>query len=196
MATHDDNVPAVLAGAGYLCKRTWWVFLIGGLASVGFGILAFANPAAALFVIAMFFAAFILVDGAANIFGALQNRDQDGWIAVLLLGAVGVLVGGYALAAPPVSMVALIYVIALFAMVNGALSLYLGWKIREDISNEWILFASGALSVLFAIFVLFRPGVGGVAIIYMIATWAIVIGLMRIWFAFFIRKSVAAALQQ
>jgi len=196
MTTHGENVPAALAGAGYLCKRTWWVFLIGGLASVGFGILAFANPAAALFVIAMFFAAFILVDGAANIFGALQNRDQDGWVAVLLLGAVGVLVGGYALAAPPVSMVALIYVIALFAMINGALSLYLGWKIREEISNEWILFASGALSVLFAIFVLFRPGVGGVAIIYMIATWAIVIGLMRIWFAFFIRKSVAAALQQ
>ena len=196
MTTHGENVPAALAGAGYLCKRTWWVFLIGGLASVGFGILAFANPAAALFVIAMFFAAFILVDGAANIFGALQNRDQDGWVAVLLLGAVGVLVGGYALAAPPVSMVALIYVIALFAMVNGALSLYLGWKIREEISNEWILFASGALSVLFAIFVLFRPGVGGVAIIYMIATWAIVIGLMRIWFAFFIRKSVASMSQQ
>ena len=141
-------------------------------------------------------AAAFLVDGAEKIFGALQNRDQDGWVAVLLLGAVGVLVGGYALAAPPVSMVALIYVIALFAMVNGALSLYLGWKIREEISNEWILFASGALSVLFAIFVLFRPGVGGVAIIYMIATWAIVIGLMRIWFAFFIRKSVASMSQQ
>lgn len=195
MTTDNQNLPGTLAGIGYLCKRTWWVFLIGGLASVGFGILAFANPAAALFVIAMFFAAFILVDGAANIWGALQNREQDGWLAVLLLGVVGVLVGGYALAAPPVSMVALIYVIALFAMVNGALSIYLGWKIREEISNEWILFASGALSVLFAVFVIFRPGIGGVAIIYMIAAWAIVVGLMRIWFAFFIRKSVASVLQ-
>ena len=192
MTTRDEEMPVGAAGIGYLCKRTWWVFLIGGLASVGFGILAFANPAAALLVIAMFFAAYILVDGAANIWGALQNRDQDGWIAVLLLGAVGVIVGGYALAMPPVSMVALIYVISLFAMVNGAVSIYLGWKIREEIRNEWILFASGGLSVLFAFFVIFRPGVAGVAVIYMIATWAIVVGLMRIWFAFFIRRAVGS----
>jgi uncharacterized membrane protein HdeD (DUF308 family) len=93
-------------------------------------------------------------------------------------------------------MVALIYVIALFAMVNGALSIYLGWKIREEISNEWILFASGALSVLFALLIIFRPGIGGIAIVYMIATWAIVVGIMRIWFAFFIRKSVGPASQE
>jgi len=41
-----------------LCKRTWWVFLIGGIASVVFGILAFMNPAAALLVLGMFFAAY------------------------------------------------------------------------------------------------------------------------------------------
>jgi uncharacterized membrane protein HdeD (DUF308 family) len=190
MADHGGAAPGIPGGAGYLCKRNWWVFLIGGLASVAFGILAFANPATALLVLAIFFAAFILVDGAANIWGALQNRDRDGWIAVLLLGAVGVLVGGYALAVPPVSMVALIYVIALFALVNGILSIYLGWKIREEITNEWILFVSGALSVLFALFIIFRPGVGGIAVVYMIATWAIVVGLLRIWFAFFIRKAI------
>lgn len=193
MKTRTEEMPVGAAGTGYLCKRTWWVFLIGGLASVGFGILAFANPAAALLVIAMFFAAYILVDGAANIWGALTNRDREGWVAVLLLGAVGVIVGGYALAMPPVSMVALIFVISLFAMVSGAVSIYLGWKIRKEIRNEWILFASGGLSVLFALFVIFRPGIAGVAIIYLIATWAIVIGLMRIWFAFFIRRAVASA---
>jgi uncharacterized membrane protein HdeD (DUF308 family) len=178
-----------LAGAGRLCKRAWWAFLIGGIASVAFGVMAFTNPAVALLVLAMFFAAFILIDGAANIWGALQNRDQEGWVAVLLLGAAGVLVGGYALAVPPVSMVALIYVIALFAMVNGIMSLYLGWQIRKEITTEWILYLSGALSVLFSLLVFFRPGIGGVAIIYMIAAWAVVIGLLRIWFAFFIRKA-------
>ena len=70
-----------MAGAGRLCKRAWWAFLIGGLASVAFGIMAFANPAVALLALAMFFAAFILIDGAANIWGALQNRDQEGWVA-------------------------------------------------------------------------------------------------------------------
>jgi len=184
----EEPRDAFATGASRMCRRAWWVFLIGGIASVAFGILAFVNPGVALLVLAMVFAAFILVDGAANIWGALQNRGRDGWVAVLIFGALGVLVGAYALMAPPVSMLALIYVIAFFALTTGLISLYLGWQIRKEITNEWILYVSGALSVLFALLVLFRPGIGGVAIVYMIATWAIIVGLLRIMFAFFIRR--------
>jgi len=185
----NENSRDVLAsGASRLCRRAWWVFLIGGIASVAFGVLAFVNPGLALLVLAMVFAAFILVDGAANIWGALQNRGREGWVAVLIFGALGVLVGAYALTVPPVSMLALIYVIAFFALTTGVISLYLGWQIRKEISNEWILYVSGALSVLFALFVLFQPDVGGVAVVYVIAAWAIIVGLLRIMFAFFIRR--------
>jgi uncharacterized membrane protein HdeD (DUF308 family) len=171
-----------------LCSRNWWVFLIGGIASVIFGVLAFINPGIALLVLAMFFAAYVLVDGAVNIWGALSNRDKDGWWVVLLLGIAGVIVGGYALLVPPVSMLALIYVIAFIAMFNGVTFIYLGWKIREDIENEWILFLVGIMSVLFALLIMFNPLAGGVSIVYIIATWAILIGALRIWFGFKIRN--------
>ena len=188
MTDRSETMPAPAAGIGRLCRRAWWVFLIGGIASIIFGILAFLNPAAALLVLSIFFAAYILVDGASNIWGAIQNRGQDGWIAVLLLGIVGVAVGGYALAVPPVSMIAFIYVISMFAMVSGVMSIYIGWKIREEISNEWILFTAGILSVLFALFIIFQPGFGSVAVVYMIASWAIATGALRVWFAFFIKN--------
>lgn len=175
-------------GASELCNRAWWVFLIGGIASMAFGILALANPGIALLVLAMFFAAWVLVDGAANIWGALSNRDKDGWWAILLLGIAGVLAGGYALLNPPVSMIVFVYVVAFIAMFIGFTSLYLGWKIREQIPNEWILYLSGALSVLFALLILFNPGVGGLSVVYLIAGWALLIGALRIWFAFRVRK--------
>lgn len=178
----------IAAGVARLCSRSWWVFLVGGMASVIFGILAFANPGIALMVLAMFFAAFILIDGAVNAWGALQNRDKDGWIALLIFGALGIFFGAYALAVPPLSMIALIYVIAFFALASGLNSLFLGWKVRKEITTEWILYASGALSVLFALVILFRPGVGGIAIAYVVGTWAVVVGLLRIYFAFFVRN--------
>lgn len=171
-------------GAGDLCNRMWWVFLIGGIASVVFGILAFINPGIALLVLAMFFAAYVLVDGAVNIWGSITNRDKEGWWMLLLLGIVGVLVGGYALLNPPVSMLAFIYVVAFFAMFIGISSLYVGWKIREEVTGEWVLFLAGALSVLFALLIIFNPAVGGVSVTYLIASWAILIGALRIWFAF------------
>src|SRR6476619_4601117 len=87
-----------------LGKRTWWVFLIGGIASIVFGVLAFVSPGIALFVLATFFAAAILVDGVFNLIGAFQNREKDGWWLMLLIGILGIVVGGYALLNPPISM--------------------------------------------------------------------------------------------
>lgn len=189
MSENNREVAAgIAAGAARTCRRAWWVFLIGGVASVIFGVLAFANPGIALLVLATFFAAFILIDGAANVWGALQNRDKDGWIALLLFGVLGVCVGGYALAVPPLSMIALIYVIAFFALANGLTTIFLGWKVRQEITTEWVLYVSGALSVLFALLILFRPAAGGIAVAYMVGAWAIIIGLLRIYFAFFVKN--------
>jgi uncharacterized membrane protein HdeD (DUF308 family) len=175
-------------GAGRLCNRMWWVFLIGGIASVAFGILAFINPGIALLVLSMFFAAYVLVDGAVNIWGAISNRSLDGWWMLLLLGVVGVLVGGYALLNPPVSMLAFTYVVAFFALFIGISSIYVGWKIRKEIPGEWVLYVCGALSILFALLIIFNPAVGGLSVTYLIASWAILIGALRIYFAFKARK--------
>jgi uncharacterized membrane protein HdeD (DUF308 family) len=176
------------ADARALCRRTWWVFLIGGLASLVFGILAFVNPGIALLVLATFFAAAILVDGAFNILGAIQNREKDGWWVMLLIGILGVGVGAYALMNPPVSMLAFVYIVALQAIVLGMFLLMLGYRVRKATSREWILYVTGAFSVLFGILVVARPAAGSLTIVYLIASWAIVIGALKLAFAFRIRN--------
>lgn len=176
------------ADARALCRRTWWVFLIGGLASLVFGILAFVKPGIALLVLATFFAAAILVDGAFNILGAIQNREKDAWWVMLLIGILGVGVGGYALMNPPVSMLAFVFIVALQAIVLGVFLLMLGYRVRKATSREWILYVTGVLSVLFGILVVARPAAGSLTIVYLVASWAIVIGALKLAFAFRIRS--------
>ena len=188
MAGASGLAGATSADAMALCKRTWWVFLIGGLASVLFGVLAFINPGIALFVLAMFFAAAILVDGAFNVVGSISNREKDGWWLMLLIGLLGVGVGGYVLLNPPVSMLAFVYLVALQAILLGVILLTLGYKVRKATSREWILYLTGALSLLFGILVVARPGAGSLTIVYLIASWAIVIGALKLAFAFRVRK--------
>ena len=171
-----------------LCKRTWWVFLIGGIASVIFGILAFLNPAAALLVLGMFFAAYVLVDGAVNVWGAISHRDKDGWWAMLLIGIVGVLIGGYALINPPVSMMALVFLVAVMAVVIGVSLLVLGYKIRAETEREWMLYVAGGLSLLLGLLMFVNPGLGGVSLVYTIAFWAILIGVLRVVIAFKVKN--------
>jgi uncharacterized membrane protein HdeD (DUF308 family) len=179
---------AISVDAHALVRRTWWVFLIGGLASILFGILAFINPGIALLVLAMFFVAAILVDGIFNVIGSLQNREKDGWWVMLLIGLLGIAVGGYALLNPPVSMLAFVFLVALEAIVLGVFLVMLGYKVRKATTREWILYLTGALSLLFGILVIARPVVGGLTVVYLIASWAIVIGALKLAFAFRIRK--------
>jgi uncharacterized membrane protein HdeD (DUF308 family) len=188
MANGGTILGTLGADAHALCRRTWWVFLVGGLASVIFGALAFVNPGLALLVLAMFFAASVLVDGVFNIIGSVQNREKDGWWIMLLLGILGLLVGGFALLNPPVSMVAFIYLVAFQAIMLGLFVIMLGYKVRLATTREWILYATGALSVLFGFLVVLNPGAGGLSIVYLIASWAIVIGAFKVFFAFKVKK--------
>jgi uncharacterized membrane protein HdeD (DUF308 family) len=190
MVNPKDGLLAHLGGdARALCRRAWWVFLVSGLASVAFAVLAFAQPITAWMVVALFFAAAILVDGVVNVIGAVQHREKDGWWLMLLIGVLGALVGGYALTHPRLGMVAFIYLVAFQAMLLGVLVVALGYKVRAATQREWILYLTGALSILFGLLILANPAAGGVSVILLIAGWALVTGLLRILFAFRIRAS-------
>ena len=185
---HQEGASEPAGNIRALCKRTWWVFLLSGIAAVVFGVLAFINPGIALAVLALYFAAWLLVDGAVNIVGAIGNRDQEGWVFILLMGILGVLVGGYALVNPPLSMLAFLYMVSFLAILLGISLIAMGRKVREMIEREWVLYLTGAVSILFGIVIVLQPETGAVSVVWMIASWAIIIGLLRIFFAFFVRN--------
>jgi uncharacterized membrane protein HdeD (DUF308 family) len=188
MARSDAILTGLGANAQALCRRTWWVFLLGGLASVIFGVLAFVSPGLGLLVLATWFAAAIMVDGAFNVVGALQHREKDGWWLMLLIGLLCLFVAGYALLNPPVSMVAFIYLVAIQAIVLGVFLVMLGYKVRRATTREWILYLTGALSMLLGAVVLANPLAGAASIVYLIATWAVVVGALKVLFALRIRS--------
>ena len=59
-----------------LLKQGWWAFLIGGIALVVFGVLALVWPMETLLVLALFFAASILIDGVFTVVGALARSGS------------------------------------------------------------------------------------------------------------------------
>jgi uncharacterized membrane protein HdeD (DUF308 family) len=181
------------ADAQALVKRAWWVFIVGGIAMVLFGLLAFSNPGVALLVLATFFAASILVDGVSNVVGALQNREKDGWWILLLMGLLGATVGAYALFNPPLSIMAFILLVAFEAMALGLFLVMLGYKVRKATSREWMLYLAGALSILFGVLVIVNPMSGSRTIIYMIASWSLVIGTLKVAFGFKVRNLATAS---
>jgi uncharacterized membrane protein HdeD (DUF308 family) len=188
MASTTGALGGFAADARTMCKRAWWVFLISGIAGIAFGVLALMKPGIALFTLALFFAAWLFVDGIVNAIGGIQNRGKDGWWLLLLIGLLGIVAGGYALFNPPVAMAVFVLVVAFDAILLGVLLLTLGWKIRHETRHEWFLYVTGLLSLLFGILVIMNPQVGGVSIVWAIAVWALATGVLKVMFAFSVRN--------
>lgn len=162
-----------------LVRRSWWVFLFGGLASIAFGLLALLSPGTALLVLATFFAASVLVDGGVSMYGAIQHRDKDGWWLMGLIGVLGVAVGAYALLHPPVAIAAFVLMVAFQAIVLGALTVMLGWHVRKATRHEWMLYVTGALSIALGILIVSNPLAGSLSIVTLVAIWAIGTGFAK-----------------
>ena len=78
------------------------------------------------------------------------------WLA--LVGVLGIAAGAVTLAWPGLTGLVLLFFIAGWAIASGVFQIVGAIKLRKEIDDEWLLIASGALSVLFGCLILMFPG--------------------------------------
>jgi uncharacterized membrane protein HdeD (DUF308 family) len=152
------------------------VVALRGLAAVIFGILALVWPGVTLAVLILLFGAYAIVDGVLALYSALRSGGKHVW-ALLFEGIVGIVAGVIAFVWPGLTALALLFVIAAWAILTGALEVYTAVRIREAINNEWALIFGGVLSVIFGILLAAEPGVGVLALVWLIGIYAIIFGI-------------------
>jgi uncharacterized membrane protein HdeD (DUF308 family) len=166
--------------------RHWWVVALRGLAAIVFGMLAFIWPGITLAVLILFFGAYAIVDGALALYSAIRSRGEHVW-GPLLEGVLGIAAGLVAFFWPGMTTLALLLVIAFWAILTGVMEVYAAIRLRRVITNEWALIFSGVLSVLFGIVLLAQPGAGALALVWLIGLYAVVFGIALLAFAWRLR---------
>ncbi len=170
-------------------KRYWWVLVIRGISGIVFGIIAFAYPGIALATLVLLFGAWVLIDGVFRIVGATAGRASDpDWGFHLIIGILGIVVGILTFRAPRITALALIIYVAAWALMIGAAEIALAVKLRREIKGEWFLILMGLASIVFAVLLLWNPGPGALALLWLIASYAIVFGVLAIFFGFRLRS--------
>ncbi len=159
--------------------QKWWTLVLRGIAAVIFGILAFAWPGLTYIVLMLLFGAYALVDGVFALIGAFRTGGGQRW-ALALEGVVGVLAGLVTLFWTGAAAIALLFVIAAWAILTGVLETIAAIRLREEIEHEWLLLLGGLLSVLFGIFIAIQPAAGLLAVTWMIGAYGVVFGILLI----------------
>jgi uncharacterized membrane protein HdeD (DUF308 family) len=163
----------------------WWVLLLRGALAILFGIAAYAWPGMTLVTLLTFFGAFAFVDGIFNVFHAFSGRKEDErWWVLLLEGLLGIAIGVITFQAPEITATVLILYIGFWAMATGVLRIILAVRLRKEIEGEWWMALAGLAGIVFGVFMLARPGAGALAVLWVIAAWAVVGGVCLVIFSF------------
>jgi uncharacterized membrane protein HdeD (DUF308 family) len=171
-----------------ILARNWWMMAVRGAAAMLFGIAAFAWPEITLTALVLLFAAYAMVDGVFSVIAAFKDRREHGrWWVLLLEGLVGIAVGILAGGWPRITALVLLYLIVGWAIATGVLEIVAAVLLRKEIEGEWLLALSGILSLFFGVVVGVRPRAGALTIVWLIAAYAIVFGVLLIILAFRLR---------
>lgn len=129
---------------------SWRSLALRGAAAVLFGLLTLIWPNISLLVLVLLFGAYSLLDGAFLLVAAAANdpKSRRSPRVLLLQAGIGIITGIVTLVWPAITALALLYLIAAWAVITGALEVAAAFRLRKEISNEWLLAVAGGLSIL------------------------------------------------
>jgi uncharacterized membrane protein HdeD (DUF308 family) len=112
------------------------------------------------------------------------------WWAFALRGALGIVVGLVAFFLPAVTLLALTFVFAAYALIDGILSFGMAFHAARFHSHWWAFMLEGMAGIAIAAITLATPAVTLVVLLYLIAGWAVITGIFEIAAAIRIRRIV------
>ncbi len=166
----------------------WWALGLRGVIAILFGLAALLRPGLALEALILLFGAYALVDGVFSVVGVFggTRSGTPRWV-LLVEGVAGILAGLVAFLLPGLTALALLYLIAAWAVVTGVFEIATALRLRREIRGEWAMIAGGALSVLFGLVLAVLPGVGILSLIWLIGVYAVAFGILLLVAAYRVR---------
>jgi uncharacterized membrane protein HdeD (DUF308 family) len=166
-----------------LMARGWWMFLLRGLLSIAFGLLAFFAPALGLAVMLGFLAAWMALDGAGTLYQAVAGPPEQHGFWFWVDGIVSLLAAVALLVAPGVSALALVLVVGFWSVVVGIIRLVMAFRLGSVLMGLF-----GAVSVFIGAWLIVAPGPGLLALIWLVGIQAVLVGGLLCWLGWRLRR--------
>jgi len=169
-------------------SRYWWAFVARGVLAILFSILAYAWPRLTSATLGVLFGAYITIDGILLIVKATAdwNGSEGRWL-LMLEGFLGIGIGIMTLVSPSVTTIALVLCITAWGLGRGVLEIVTAIRLREEIEGESWMMVSGIASILFSVLLMLFAGAGALGLLWLIAAYTIISGVVLIVLGFRLR---------
>jgi len=164
----------------------WWSLALRGVIAILFAVAIFFFPTLALGILLLVLGVYLILDGIFALIAGLLREEHESrrrWLTIVE-GLMGLISGGLVLVFPSLALIAFVYFFAAWAIITGVLKVATAIQLRKELKNELLLILSGILSIVFGIRALFYPTTSAIVILYFIAGYTAVFGLLLIILGF------------
>ena len=114
----------------------------------------------------------------------------ENWWAIALRGVAAIIFGVLTFVLPALSLFALILMFGAYAIVEGIFNIIAAARSRSREGPRWLLLLEGLVSIAAGIVTFALPGLTALVLVYVIAAWAMVTGVLEIIAAVRVRKQI------
>ena len=163
-------------------KENWWALVLGGVATVLFGVAAVFWPGLTLLVLLYLFSTYVLITGVVYVLAGLGSVGRsDTWFLPVVLGAFQLGVGVYLLQHTAVKFGTFVVLIGFTLIATGvfeAVSAY--YSARMSAKSQAISYLAGLGALAAGIVILFAKQVHGASFVWILGLYAIVVGTIHL----------------
>jgi uncharacterized membrane protein HdeD (DUF308 family) len=175
-ADSDDLVHAL--------SNAWWLLLVFGVVTIGFGIVLTFKPGHSVHVIAVIFGIWLLILGAVRLIQAIGRRGER--TGLVVVGLVSILVALLLLRHTSTTIDTVGFIIGIFWTIGGVAQLVAGFDAEGGI--DWWFVLLGVISTIVGILCLVYPSLSLSIICVIIGLGLIVYGIVEVVASFQLRK--------
>jgi uncharacterized membrane protein HdeD (DUF308 family) len=162
--------------------------VLRGIVALLFGLGALVWPDVTLWTLVLMWGAFALVDGVIALTSAITDKTllHRGWMG--FWGITGIVAGAVTLLWPSITAVALLVVIAVWALFSGTSMMAMAFAEHKSITGAWLIGLTGLLTVLLGVLLLVNPAGGALAVTWAIGWFACLYGILSFALAWDVRR--------
>jgi len=167
--------------------------IVRGVLALIVGIVAVSWPGVTVYALVVLFAVYAFMDALVQVVRAFSGVRVGAANARILIALVDVAAGVVAIAYPNITVVALVVIVAIWAIAFGVLEMFAASGASETAGTRAWFVVAGLLSIAFGLVLVGRPDVGAVSLAVIYGIFSLAFGITEIALGVQTRRATVAA---
>lgn len=121
------------------------------------------------------------------------NLTERWWVFVVR-GVIAILFGILCFVQPELSLTTLVLMFGIYAIADGVLGVFVAVTGRKELEDWWVLLLWGLIGIAAGVLTFAAPSITALILLFYIAAWAVVSGVLQIALAIRLRKEIEGEL--